>query len=532
MSFQRWPHTLQAKATLIVIGIVVLALILAEVIERAYVTDLAKENMRLKTISLLRHVNAQIQSTTQMDDEHHRKKILSELMERTPNVLYISLYQVSGLASHAPQLLSQMGEGSPPINKGIPPEVTRAVMEQRAVSTPQDTKHDHMIKVALPITIEREIKGVAYAEFWTGQFDSLTSFFHRWSQSIRVGLGVILVVSINGFLYVWVLRPLATIGDGLASLGKQEWKVRVHVGSEDEIGTMAKSFNAMAEQIGTVMEENYRLTQAITQSRDELQHRVDYATAELLKNNESLSQLNEQLSVAQREVLHHQRLAVLGQLVATIAHKIGTPLTAISGHLQLLQETPTLLPEVKDRVKTLLQQTDRLEKVIQNLLSAASPPALHIESVRVQVLVEQMIGLFRPICDEKRITIVTDYDPSIESIKADPAHLQEALGNLIDNSIDAMPNGGQLALRVYLSRPHDGKKWPSQVIIEITDTGPGIPQSQQQQIFDPFFTTKEMGKGTGLGLAIAKEIVALHGGSLTVRSEEGQGASFLIALPG
>lgn len=514
-----------------VIGIVAFALVLAEVVDRAYVTELAKENIQLKTVSLLKQVNAKIQSMGQLRDETIRAKILEELMERTPDLLNVSLYQVAGPASLTPLLLTQVGADSIVVTKGIPPEVIQALNQRTAVSTPQHAKVDHTIKVALPITIVGKIEGVAYAEFWTGQFDSLTRFFHQWSQAIRIGLGVILVVSINGFLYLWVLRPLATIREGIASLGQQDWETLVPVVSEDELGGMAQSFNNMANQIRTVMEENQSLTQALAQSRDELQDRVDQATGELLKNNEALTLLNEQLSVAQREVVHHQRLAVLGQLVATIAHKIGTPLTAISGHLQLLQETPTLPVEVKSRVDILLQQTDRLGKVVQSLLNVARTPTLNIESVRIQVFMEQITNLFRPLCDEKGITIVTECDPSVETVKADPSQLQEALGNLIDNSIDAMPKGGRLCLRVYPFRSDDVKKWPPQVVIELADTGPGIPQDQQPQVFDPFFTTKAMGKGTGLGLAIANEVVTLHGGSLTVRSEEGQGASFLIALP-
>jgi signal transduction histidine kinase len=119
----------------------------------------------------------------------------------------------------------------------------------------------------------------------------------------------------------------------------------------------------------------------------------------------------------------------------------------------------------------------------------------------------------------------------VTTVQADSSQLQEVLGNLIDNAIDVMPQGGQLCLRVYPNQSAVHMTGRSLVCIEVTDTGPGISPEQQHKIFDPFFTTKDIGKGTGLGLAIANEVVTLHGGSLTVRSDEGRGASFIIALP-
>ncbi|MDT7041724.1 sensor histidine kinase [Candidatus Nitronereus thalassa] len=529
MSFRYWPYSLPAKASVMVIGMVALALILAEVVERAYVTELAKENIQLKTVSLLRQVDARLQTMAQFRAEKAREKIVRELMERTPDLLHISVYQIVKSQSAQLLLLTQVGESSR-FSQTIPHEVEEAVKRGQPVSTPQDVRREHIIKVALPIMIQGEIRGVAYAEFWTGQFDALTKFLFQWSQIIRIGLGVVLVIGMNGFLYLWVLRPLEKIESGITSLRQQEWKAQVPVHADDEIGAIAKSFNAMADHIRTVVEENHRLTQALAQSRDELQHRVDHATAELLRNNESLTQMNEQLSAARREVVHHQRLAVLGQLVATIAHKIGTPLTAISGHLQLLQETPELPEKIRNRVDTVLKQTDRLGKVIQSLLNVARPPILNREAISLRVFLEHIETFFRPLCDEHHIVLTTECDPSVSTIQADSAQLQEVLGNLIDNAIDVMPQGGRLTLRVSLDNSSNSSTNKPQVKIEVTDTGPGISQELQSKIFDPFFTTKGMGKGTGLGLAIANEIVTLHGGTLSVKSEAGTGTSFVIAL--
>ena len=131
-------------------------------------------------------------------------------------------------------------------------------------------------------------------------------------------------------------------------------------------------------------------------------------------------------------------MAVLGQLVATIAHKIGTPLTAISGHLQLLQETPELPQVIKNRVETVLNQTDRLGKVVQSLLNVARPPVLNMETVPLRVFMEQIESFFRPLCEKHHIVLTTECDPAVTTIQADPAQLQEVMGNLIENAINVI----------------------------------------------------------------------------------------------
>jgi signal transduction histidine kinase len=256
---------------------------------------------------------------------------------------------------------------------------------------------------------------------------------------------------------------------------------------------------------------------------------VEDATAELRQRNEELAAVNERLSIAQRDILRQQRLAVLGQLVATIAHKIGTPLTAISGHLQLLQEDPHLPQEVLERVRTMLKQTDRLTHSIQDLLTFTRTPAISVEEVFLPHLVDQSLLLFRPLLQEHGIHGLTHFAPDLHPVQGDALHLQEAINNIIDNAIDAMPNGGQLTIQA--KNAEDTSQLDTDVILEIHDTGPGIPQAHREKIFEPFFTTKSMGSGTGLGLAITTEIIQLHKGHITLDSEEGRGTRFLIRLP-
>ncbi|MDH5427219.1 MAG: ATP-binding protein [Nitrospirota bacterium] len=252
---------------------------------------------------------------------------------------------------------------------------------------------------------------------------------------------------------------------------------------------------------------------------------------DLQQRNEELVLVNERLVVDQRELLRQQRLVVLGKLVATIAHKIGTPLTAISGHLQLLLEDPQLSSEVNQRIQIIFRQTDRLNTVMQDLLNFVRTPTLALESVSIPHCLDQALQLFLPIFDKQSILLSTHYHASLPLACGDFLQLQDAVNNLIDNAIDAMPHGGQLRVSAWPQDRQDSVVHEPGICIEIHDTGIGIPSDCLESIFQTFFTTKNIGEGTGLGLAIASEIVQQHQGQLSVESTEGKGTTFSLWLP-
>lgn len=255
------------------------------------------------------------------------------------------------------------------------------------------------------------------------------------------------------------------------------------------------------------------------------------STEELKQRNEELAQVNERLAGDQRELLKQQRLAVLGKLVATMAHKIGTPLTAISGHLQLLLEDTNLSEAVYQRLQLIYQQTHRLNTVMKDLLNFARTPTLTLEAVSVPHCLDQSLQLFHPVLEKQSIRLITHWSPALPLACADFLQLQEAINNLIDNAIDAMSKGGELTV---CARPESLQGTGLQetgICIEIRDTGPGIPKDVLDSVFQPFFTTKGIGEGTGLGLAIASEIAQQHNGKLSVQSTVGQGSKFFLWLP-
>ncbi|HJT20478.1 MAG TPA: ATP-binding protein [Nitrospira sp.] len=255
---------------------------------------------------------------------------------------------------------------------------------------------------------------------------------------------------------------------------------------------------------------------------------------ELRAKNEALARSNEMLLAAQHAAARAQRLSAIGQFAATVAHKIGTPLTALSGHVQLLMEDLSLPSKVRGRLQTVEAQIERTSRIIQDLLlytRRAPPVRKHIE---INDCIRECLALFRTECDRQHVACIVELAPGLPPVDADRQQLQEAVNHLIENALQAMPTGGSLCVRTAAAEsPALGRSrhQSSGVAIEIADTGHGIKPDHLAQIFQPFFTTKQAGRGTGLGLAIVQETVRAHDGRVTVESEPGKGTSFRIHLP-
>ena len=238
----------------------------------------------------------------------------------------------------------------------------------------------------------------------------------------------------------------------------------------------------------------------------------------------------------EREVQQAEKLAVVGQLAAGIAHQIGTPLNVISGSAEYLMMEWGADRSRPQELEIIVAQTDRITKIIQQLLNFARPGRMALQSVKLNDLLRDVLGLTEHQIAKERIAIKPDFQPDLLMITGDENQLEQAFLNIVINAWHAMPTGGTLSIRTRSgpmgARLHrSGRAAPANVEVIITDTGIGIPAEHLPRIFDPFFSTKGVGKGTGLGLAITRRIVEDHHGLIEVVSEVGRGTTFTIRLP-
>ena len=239
----------------------------------------------------------------------------------------------------------------------------------------------------------------------------------------------------------------------------------------------------------------------------------------------TIERQKEQLDVANQQLLQAAKLASVGELASGMAHEINNPIGIILGRTDYVLTTQDgLSTEVKDDLKVVRNQAERVAMTVRGLLTFARPSPLHIQRIDLGNIVDDAIALETPRCKTAKVDIQRSSSGKIPHIEADPDRLQQVLVNLMNNAIDAMPKGGRLSVNIA----NGGGK---NVFVNVSDTGVGISEEDQVRIFDPFFTTKPAGKGTGLGLAVSYGIVRDHGGEIRVSSSPGKGTTFTVVLP-
>lgn len=232
-----------------------------------------------------------------------------------------------------------------------------------------------------------------------------------------------------------------------------------------------------------------------------------------LDHARSYEKIKAELEVTERQLERSQRLASIGTLTAGVTHEIRNPLTVIRAEAERLAHAERDLAYLKQFSDLVVKHVDRIAGIVQRMLGLAKEKPRHDIDVNMNELIDSTLELF-PI---SRIKVSKSLG-NIPSIKGDPDSLQEIFVNLIQNAIEAMPDGGNLIINTYRE---DGR-----VGVEVSDTGKGIPEEIRERIFDPFYSTRH--EGVGLGLSIVYRIVREHGGDIQVMSEVGKGSTFKL----
>ncbi|MBN1764555.1 MAG: cache domain-containing protein [Sedimentisphaerales bacterium] len=350
--------------------------------------------------------------------------------------------------------------------------------------------NDWYIAAYTPIRdIDNNIIGMLYVGVLAGKFrEAALNTFTLFGVLTFVGLLVTVVVSWK--LADSISHPVTNLVTASSAIAQGDFSHTIDTGrSADEIGSLTRSFNSMARS--------------------------------LRERDEKLKELTHlQLS-------RSEHLASIGRLAAGVAHEINNPLTGVLtfAHM-LLKNAPEHSQERKD-IETIIAATTRCKEIVQGLLnfSRQNEPRKNVSDLNH--LLDQALNLVRNPAGMNRIRVVKELDPDLPGILLDPNQIQEVAVNLMVNAIDAMPDGGELAVH---SRAFEDKGMPW-AEFKISDTGCGIPAENIERIFDPFYTTKQEGKGTGLGLAVSYGIVAKHGGRVSIESQIDQGTTVTVQLP-
>ena len=242
---------------------------------------------------------------------------------------------------------------------------------------------------------------------------------------------------------------------------------------------------------------------------------------EVRELHQSLLEMIQRLERSRQQLVQASKLAAVGEMAATLAHEVRTPLGILSSSAQLLQTDQNLSDESREMAGYIISESTRLNRLITLLLESGRPREPVLQPLQVMVPLHHSISLLAPKAEKRGITIDPRLPDRLPHIRGDAEQLEQVFLNLLLNAIQAMPDGGTIRI---LARAASGD-----VIIEVADSGPGVPQADRQRIFEPFVTGRE--GGFGLGLSIVQQIMHQHGASITVDQSALGGALFRLRFP-
>lgn len=342
-------------------------------------------------------------------------------------------------------------------------------------------------------TLRNDLRSVTDAALQRAADNKRTSLYALGALSIAalvVAVGLLLVV-------LRTIRPLTRLTEATKRIGEGDYSplddIPTPTLGRDEISVLAREFNAMADKLA---------------KRD----------AKLREQHQAL--------------LRAERLATVGRMTSLITHELRNPLSSISLNADMLQDELVDKgldpddPDVMPQLDTIVEEVDRLQEITEEYLAHARLPAPDLRRVSLLDTVESLVDFHLGEWERESVRVDVHCSGDAPIVEADSDHLRQAFLNIVQNAIDASPEGGRV--RIDVAQSDDA------AVVRISDEGPGIPPEVRQNMFDPFFTTKS--DGTGLGLAMTQQIIEEeHGGRIDVQSEQSddsrQGCTFTIRLP-
>jgi two-component system NtrC family sensor kinase len=443
------------------------------------------------------------------DDRDLEEKLLGYL-NRHSRIVRLDLYVYREASTPSSRIAAPRGDR---------PEITRFAPFSRqplGFTKLQGAGEAQEHPIELPVDLKGPWKATLVMKWTLGPVESMLKTEEQISIIFAIGFVVVLTL-VSGLITNKVIgKPLEVLAGAMRDVEKGDLSRRVPVDTVDEVGRLSQGFNRMLE----------RLSQADAQIRafnQRLAAEIEAATHDLSEKNATLAQLNRLLNDTRRDNASKVRLATLGQLAAQLAHEIGTPLSSVSGHVQLALLQRDLHPALRERLEVAAREVERISKIVRDYLDSTRPLEPERQPTQLPRLLEEAVELVRNAEPTQRAAVTCQVEAELGDVVTDPGLLRQIVVNLLANALDAVDRTGRVTVAASTV--------DSDVLITVSDTGHGISPEDLRRIFEPFYTTKGRGKGTGLGLAICRQLTAALGGSISVQSQPGKGSTFYVRLP-
>jgi signal transduction histidine kinase len=403
--------------------------------------------------------------------------------QRLANVL-IAGYRIDALV--AQKLKEATGSeflflqpGGPPVASTLNPRATGVVVRNLGATQASELVSDGLSKYArfeTPLTdiAGRKVGALCILRGFDGaqrQIDSLYSkIIVLWILAVSAGLGVTYLLARR------IVQPVKELDRAAAEVARHNYAIEVEVKSEDEMGRLARTFNTMCA--------------SIRQAREDL--------------------------------IRQERISTIGRLSGSIVHDLRNPLAAIYGGAEMMVDADLPPAHMKRLAANIYRASRRIQELLQDLLNVSRGKTGAPELCRLREVASAACDSLAAAAETQGVAIAIAIPPEIE-LPLDRSRMERAFVNLVGNSLEAMPEGGQ----VRISASYES----GSALIQVEDTGPGIAPEIRANLFQPFVTAGKR-NGLGLGLALTRQTVLEHGGDMWVESEPGRGARFLLRLPG
>lgn len=360
------------------------------------------------------------------------------------------------------------------LNARATSQLSRSVLRHR----PGRRVGDGVIEYAPLMTPLLDIEGKPIGELWI--FRSFENALQRIAVLRRnvIGIGLVALaigLGLTSLLAKYLMRPIKKLDRAAAEVARQNYDYRVRVESQDELGRLGETFNAMCESIQS----------------------------------------------AREELIRQERISTIGRLSSSIVHDLRNPLAAIYGGAEILVDADLPPARVKRLAANIYRASRRIQELLQDLVNVGRGKTGTAEICRLREVAAAACETLLPMADAQLVTLSLEIPAEIE-LPLERSRLERVFLNLIGNALEAMPHRG--AVRVSARVEDDC------VIVAVEDTGPGISPEIRNRLFHPFVTAGKK-NGLGLGLALSRQTLLDHGGDMWVESESGRGARFLLRLP-
>jgi two-component system, NtrC family, sensor kinase len=506
----RLRPNLQQKILLLVAGSMSLILVASSYLHNGRIRSLIEKDHYDNAVNQTIALGNRIAQYDYFSDLEDLEQAMQLVVSSRPDFRQIDVYEnqqtvprlIATTATGTANLLSAWDDSGPTVANGATSsQIKRNNGEYWLITTPiSNGQHSGFIKALVVKSHNR----------------NLVSSLHREYNFVLFG-AVIASVLLLYLLFVYFFRkPLKDIVQTMAQARKGDLSARAPVRRHDELGEIAGGFNQMMDDIASKSLEREELLNQIGTLNNELVRQVHLATTELRAANRNLILTQQRLSQA-------QRMAAIGQVTASLAHEIGTPLNAIAGHLQLLARNHPGCGDTQRRLKIVNTQLVSIVDTVKSLLERTHRRPIRPQPTQINTIVDELLLLVAPMFESHSIRVSQQLEDGLPCVLADRESLHQVFLNLVNNSLEAMPEGGEMKFVTnYLALANV-------IEVRLIDSGTGICDDAKNHLFEPMWTTKN--SGSGLGLAIAREIVIEHGGHIDCIMDVEKGAEFRVVLP-